>query len=50
LPKLSTDGVEALNADLDYTDIRDAVAKLCGEYPSAYWQELDEKGNTLLSL
>ncbi len=32
-----------MSTDLDYTDIRAAVAKLCGEFPSAYWQRLDEK-------
>jgi len=37
------DGVDTLNADTDYTDIRDAVAKLCAEFPSAYWQARDEK-------
>jgi alkylation response protein AidB-like acyl-CoA dehydrogenase len=31
-----------LSTDIDYTDIRDAVAKLCSGYPSAYWQEMDE--------
>ncbi len=27
----------------DYTDIRDAVAKLCTEFPGTYWQALDAK-------
>ena len=26
---------------LDYQDIRDAVAKLCIQYPGSYWRELD---------
>ena len=25
----------------DYTDIRDAVAKLCAQFPGEYWRELD---------
>ncbi len=25
----------------DYTDIRDAVARLCEDFPGAYWRELD---------
>ena len=25
----------------DYADLREAVAKLCGKYPGAYWQDLD---------
>jgi hypothetical protein len=27
----------------DYTDIRDAVAKLCARFPGAYWRELDRE-------
>lgn len=30
-------------SDENYTDIRDAVIKLCGEFPGAYWRDLDEK-------
>lgn len=25
----------------DYTDIRDAVRKLCTRYPNEYWRQLD---------
>jgi acyl-CoA dehydrogenase len=32
-----------LSTNLDYADIRDAVAKLCSEFSSAYWQGLDER-------
>jgi alkylation response protein AidB-like acyl-CoA dehydrogenase len=27
----------------DYTDIRDAVAKLCAQFPGEYWRELDRE-------
>jgi acyl-CoA dehydrogenase len=36
-------GVDILSTNLDYSDIRDAVAKLCSEFPGAYWQGLDER-------
>ena len=32
-----------MSTNLDYSDIRDAVAKLCSEFPGAYWQGLDER-------
>jgi hypothetical protein len=32
-----------VSIDNDYTDIREAVVKLCSEFPSAYWQGLDDK-------
>jgi len=32
-----------VNSERDYTDIRAAVAKLCAEFPGAYWQSLDEQ-------
>ncbi|UPK29930.1 acyl-CoA dehydrogenase family protein [Bradyrhizobium sp. 195] len=28
---------------LDHQDIRDAVAKLCAQYPGSYWRDLDRK-------
>ena len=27
----------------EYADIRDAVAKLCAQFPGEYWRELDER-------
>ena len=27
----------------DYQDLRDAVARVCGDYPGEYWRELDAK-------
>ncbi len=32
-----------LHAPLDHQDIRDAVARLCADYPGEYWRALDEK-------
>ena len=29
--------------DVDYTDIRESVAKLCERFPGPYWRELDER-------
>src|SRR5882762_11348773 len=29
--------------DYDYSDIRDAVAKLCGQFPGEYWRKLDRE-------
>ncbi len=34
----------SIPADEDWTDIRDAVAKLCDDFPNAYWNELDKNG------
>jgi acyl-CoA dehydrogenase len=28
---------------LDYADIREAIQKLCGEFPGRYWRELDDQ-------
>ena len=27
----------------DYSDIRDAVAKLCAQFPGEYWRKLDRE-------
>ena len=27
----------------DYEDIRDAVARLCAQYPGEYWRKLDRE-------
>lgn len=32
---------ERLDMATDYSDLRDAVAKLCAKYPGKYWRELD---------
>jgi alkylation response protein AidB-like acyl-CoA dehydrogenase len=32
-----------VSSERDYGEIRDAVTKLCGEFPGAYWQQLDEQ-------
>lgn len=32
-----------MSSQRDYAEIRDAVAKLCREFPGAYWQQLDER-------
>ncbi len=29
--------------DTDYTDLRDAIAKLCAKYPGEYWRALDRE-------
>src|SRR5439155_24057410 len=29
--------------DHDYSDIRDAVAKLCAQFPGEYWRKLDRQ-------
>ena len=29
--------------DHDYSDIRDAVAKLCAQFPGEYWRKLDRE-------
>ena len=29
--------------DTDYTDLRDAIAKLCANYPGEYWRALDRE-------
>src|SRR5690349_24807266 len=31
------------NHDHDYSDIRDAVAKLCAQFPGEYWRKLDRE-------
>jgi len=30
-----------MNYELDHTEIRDAVAKLCSDYPGEYWRQCD---------
>ena len=32
-----------LTAGEDYPEIRDAVAKLCAEFPGEYWRELEKQ-------
>ena len=30
-----------MDLDADYPEIREAVARICAEFPSIYWRELD---------
>ena len=32
-----------MNYELNHPDIRDAVKRLCGDFPGAYWRELDQQ-------
>ena len=32
-----------MNAELNYPDIRDAVSKLCAQFPGEYWRDLDSR-------
>lgn len=32
-----------MNYELDHTEIRDAVARLCGDYPGEYWRRCDRE-------
>ena len=32
-----------MNAELNYPDIRDAVTKLCAQFPDEYWRDLDSR-------
>ena len=32
-----------MNAELNYPDIRDAVSKLCAQFPDEYWRDLDSR-------
>jgi alkylation response protein AidB-like acyl-CoA dehydrogenase len=36
-------GADVKGADVEYTAIRDALAKLCDKFPGSYWQRLDEQ-------
>jgi acyl-CoA dehydrogenase len=38
-------GDDGLNVAIgeDYTDIRDAVRRICGDFPGEYWRELDDE-------
>ncbi len=33
----------AMRIDRDYAELRDAVARVCADFPGAYWRELDEQ-------
>ncbi|MCB1990539.1 MAG: acyl-CoA dehydrogenase family protein [Geminicoccaceae bacterium] len=33
-----------MDLDADYPEIREAVARICAEFPSTYWRELDAQG------
>jgi len=33
----------SMTTESDYTDIREAVAKLCADYPGEYWRKLDRE-------
>ena len=30
-----------MDLDADYPEIREAVSRICAEFPSIYWRELD---------
>ena len=33
-----------MDLDADYPEIREAIARICAEFPSPYWRELDAEG------
>ncbi|RXT52846.1 acyl-CoA dehydrogenase [Bosea sp. Tri-44] len=35
--------MQTMNTHSDHTDIREAVAKLCADYPGEYWRKLDRE-------
>src|SRR6185437_1128437 len=37
------DGLTMVPAGEDYPELREAVRRLCAEYPGAYWRDLDER-------
>ena len=40
---MSGEGV-SLDLSEDYRDIREAVGKICDEYPGEYWRSLEDQG------
>ena len=34
----------SLDLDEDYTEVREAVTKICDEYPGEYWRGLEDQG------
>ena len=37
------DSGASMRFDCDYPDLRDAVRRICGDFPAPYWRELDEQ-------
>jgi acyl-CoA dehydrogenase len=38
-----TDAATAMRIDRDYPELRDAVRRICADFPPPYWRELDER-------
>jgi acyl-CoA dehydrogenase len=41
---MSDDTLTALSIGEDYPEFREAVRKVCSDFPGAYWQKLEETG------
>jgi acyl-CoA dehydrogenase len=43
MPMVSSESLPAVALGEDYSDLRDAVRKICARFPGEYWRNLDEK-------